>query len=152
MYDVNREQYSDIGKSLEKTLSSIDESIDVIEDMKNDSLEKLEQDMELSLKEVIVGAEMGISDITEEEDTEETPEVKYEVGSKYALESILESGRYIQLEDESIWEVNTDEKKDLNVWEKGEQIILLESQNKTYPYKMLNIESDESVEVKLLSK
>ncbi|KDR96594.1 hypothetical protein SAMN02745945_00158 [Peptoclostridium litorale DSM 5388] len=151
MYDVNREQYSDIENSLKKTLSSIGQSIDVIEDMKNDSFKKLEKDMEFGSKEVIVGAEMGISDITEETDEEETPKVKYEVGNKYALESILESGRYIQLEDESIWEVNTDEEQDLSVWEKGSNIILLESQNKTYPYKMLNIESDESVEVKLLS-
>ena len=151
MYDLNRGRYSEIEKSLEKSLSTIDKSLDVIEDIKNDSFKKLEQEMEFSSKEVIVGEDIGTSDITEEKGLDETTEVKYVVGSKYEFESILESGKYIQLGDESIWEVNFDEEKDLSIWKNGSNIILLESQNKTYPYKMLNIESDESVEVKLLS-
>lgn len=152
MYESNRQRYSEIEDSLQEASRAAKESMEIIEKTKSDYYESLGKEIENSSKEVIAGADMGISDIKDETQSSDLTQKSYGYGTAYELERILESGKYLQFDDKSLWEVNIIEDDDSQMWESGSEVILLESENEEYPYKILNAEMDKSVEAKLLSQ
>lgn len=68
------------------------------------------------------------------------------------VRSVTERGRYVKLEDGSLWEVNPIDRIDSLLWLITEEIVVVASDNPLYPYRLINKDADDAVEAKLLSK
>lgn len=60
------------------------------------------------------------------------------------------SGKYIKLEDGSLWKVSPMDRINALLWLPINNIKVIESDNILYPYKLINLDENEVVEVKLL--
>ncbi len=63
----------------------------------------------------------------------------------------FDSGNSIQLEDDSLWQINPIDRIMCSLWLCEEEIVVAESQNPGYPYFLINTDDEERVEAKLIS-
>lgn len=72
-------------------------------------------------------------------------------GNSHWVNKIIDSGNFIRLEDDSLWQVNPIDRIICRLWLYTEEIVVVESQNPTYPYSLINTDDGEKVEAKLIS-
>jgi len=73
-------------------------------------------------------------------------------GSGHWIEEVSSSGRFIKLEDGSLWEISDLDQVDTNLWLAVSNIIVLENDHPLYPYKLVNTSDGETAEAKLISE
>lgn len=96
----------------------------------------------------------------EEPEPERLPQVaRPEAGKVYAgqpdghsLQSVASEGRYVELDDESLWEVAETERDASAEWESSAEISVEENQPGPFPYKLINHSVNESVLVRLVKQ
>ena len=68
------------------------------------------------------------------------------------IRKVIERGETIQLEDGSIWQISPLSKIDAILWLVTEKIVIVESGNPLYPYKLVNSDGGTSAEAKKISR
>jgi hypothetical protein len=71
------------------------------------------------------------------------------IGQKHWVKSKADGGKYIQLEDESLWEVSSIDKINKMLWLPLDDVVVVESGNPLYPYKLVG--ERDTAEAKLLT-
>ena len=74
------------------------------------------------------------------------------LGDGHWVSKIMERGKYIKLEDGSLWEVSSIDRIDSSLWLITESITVVDNSNALYPYRLINTDSGDAVEAKLLSQ
>ena len=64
----------------------------------------------------------------------------------------LDNGKYILLEDSSLWEISTFDRFNSRFWFKFEDILIVENSSPLFPYKLINLDQGEVLEAKYLGK
>jgi hypothetical protein len=72
-------------------------------------------------------------------------------GGGHWIDSVSNDGKIITLEDNSIWEVSLPDQIDTTLWLPITDIVVTESENPSYPYRLINKDDSETAEAKLLS-
>ncbi len=73
-------------------------------------------------------------------------------GGGHWLKERIDSGNSIQLEDDSLWQVNPIDRINSSLWLPVDDIAVVESQDPSYPYFLINTVDKEKVEAKLISR
>ncbi len=73
-------------------------------------------------------------------------------GGGHWIRKNFDSGRFIQLEDNSLWEVSPIHRIDSMLWLPISEITVIESWNSYYPHLLINTDDGEKVEAKLISR
>ena len=74
------------------------------------------------------------------------------IGKGHWVSKNLDSGYSIKLEDGSLWEISPIDRVDTSLWLVTEEITVTDSGNPMYPYKLINTDTEDVVEAKLLFK
>jgi len=74
------------------------------------------------------------------------------LNSKQWIKKVLDKGKLIQLEDDSIWEVSPIDIIYSMLWLPGTNVYVTESDNPYYAFKIINTYDGEMVEVKFINK
>jgi len=72
------------------------------------------------------------------------------VGSGHWVQQNIESGHFILLEDDSLWEVSSLDRIDATLWLATESITVLDNGGGLWPYKLVNTDTGEAVEAKMV--
>jgi hypothetical protein len=76
-------------------------------------------------------------------------EIYYDVGSRHWISKNYD-GKYIQLEDGSLWEISDFDVIDTRLWLSADDVIVVESDNPSYPYLLINTDDKTKAEAKLI--
>ena len=71
-----------------------------------------------------------------------------DVGGGHWIEKVLDDGSIIKLEDNSLWQVDPLDKIDSALWLPLDNITVIEGDDPTYPYKLVNTDDNHLVDVK----
>ena len=74
------------------------------------------------------------------------------VGSGHWISEKVDRGRFILLEDGSLWEISPIDRINTMLWLVAEKIIVIENADPFYPYKLINSDSGDTAEAKLISQ
>ena len=74
------------------------------------------------------------------------------VGGGHWVSKKIDGGRFIKLEDGSLWEISSIDRINTMLWLVTEEITVIESGNPLYPYKLINSDSGDTAEAKLISR
>ncbi|MEN3039529.1 MAG: hypothetical protein ABDI07_10365 [Candidatus Kryptonium sp.] len=74
------------------------------------------------------------------------------VDSEHWIQKVIDYGKIIVLEDGSLWEVSALDQFISFLWLPMSNIYVIESDNPLYPYKLINIDDDESVQAKYIGQ
>ncbi len=81
------------------------------------------------------------------------PPITVVTGGGHWISKVMDGGRYVKLEDGSLWEVSALDRIDSMLWLMTESIVIVEnSSSVTYPYKLVNKDTGDVVEAKPISK
>lgn len=72
------------------------------------------------------------------------------VGAGHWVSKTLDGGQYVELEDGSLWEISPLDRINTALWLVTEEITVIESSNPFYRYKLINTDSSDSAEAKLI--
>jgi hypothetical protein len=75
----------------------------------------------------------------------------YNMGGGHWVMKNIDSGKYIKLEDGSLWEIYGADMIYTMLWLTMEDITVAESDNPFYPYKLINSDSGDAADAKLIS-
>jgi hypothetical protein len=70
--------------------------------------------------------------------------------SGHWISEVTSNGKFIELEDDSLWEVSPLDTIDSSLWLATEDIVVVESKNPLFPYRLINKDQGETVEAKLI--
>jgi hypothetical protein len=74
-------------------------------------------------------------------------------GLKHWIKSILESGKIVTLDDDSVWEIALFDRWKVRLWLRFDDIVVVDNpSNPFYPYRLINTTKGETAEAKLLSR
>jgi len=68
------------------------------------------------------------------------------------IQKVIDNGKYILLEDKSLWEISPIDVIYTSIWLPITNIVIVESKNPSYPYFLINTDDGEKVEAKLIKK
>ena len=75
------------------------------------------------------------------------------VNSKHWISKKIDGGEFIKLEDGSLWGISPIDKINTTLWLPIEDIVVIENKDSLlYPYKLINTDSGNTAEAKLISK
>lgn len=74
------------------------------------------------------------------------------VGSGHWIGEVMDSGRLVKLEDDSLWEVAPLDRIDTALWLPTTEITVLDGGDPLYPYKLVNTDDGEVANAKLVSQ
>ena len=63
----------------------------------------------------------------------------------------IDSGKYLKLQDHSLWEVHSSSVANARLWHYLSGVVVTESENSSYPFLLINTDAGEVVEAKLLA-
>ena len=72
------------------------------------------------------------------------------VNSSQTIDSVLDGGNLIKLNDGSLWQVSPYDAADSGVWTSSTEITVIEGNDPSYPYKLVNTDDNETVNAKLV--
>lgn len=75
----------------------------------------------------------------------------FNTGGGHWVSKNIDTGKFIKLEDGSLWEISPIDKINSMLWLPISNIMVIESKNPLYPYLLINTDDGEKVEAKLLS-
>lgn len=70
-------------------------------------------------------------------------------GRDHHIQSVEDNGDFIVLEDGSRWQIYEGFVAKTRNWQVGEMITVTENRDELFPYRLINVHKNESVEVKL---
>ncbi len=68
------------------------------------------------------------------------------------IQKVIDNGKYIILEDKSLWEISPIDVIYTSIWLPITNIIIVGSKNPSYPYYLINTDDGEKVEAKLIKE
>jgi len=68
------------------------------------------------------------------------------------IQKVIENGKYILLEDKSLWEISPIDVIYTSIWLPITNILIVESKNRSFPYYLINTDDGEKVAAKLIKK
>lgn len=74
------------------------------------------------------------------------------VSDNHWIQKVIDNGKYILLEDKSLWEISPIDVIYTSIWLPITNIVIVESKNPSYPYYLINTDDGEKVEAKLIKK
>ncbi len=83
------------------------------------------------------------------------PDFHYFDRGLHYVSQLTDGGKFILLEDQSLWEVDSFDEWEVHLWQHVDEIRVVQSfggDNPYYPYTLINLRRGGSVEAKLLSK
>lgn len=72
--------------------------------------------------------------------------------STHWISDNIDSGRFLKLQDGSLWEVSSVDTIDSTLWLPLSQIVITESQNPAWPHLLINTDDGEAIEAKFVAK
>ncbi len=72
------------------------------------------------------------------------------VNSSQTIDSVLDDGNLIKLNDGSLWQVSPYDTADSGVWTSATEITVIDGNDPNYPYKLVNTDDNEKVNAKLI--
>jgi TPR repeat protein len=72
------------------------------------------------------------------------------VNSSQTIDSVLDDGNLIKLNDGSLWQVSPYDAADSGVWTSATEITVIDGNDPNYPYKLVNTDDNETVNAKLI--
>lgn len=72
------------------------------------------------------------------------------LGQHWILEK-LEIGKFIKLEDHSLWEISPYDRSNTQLWLPYEEIFIIESEDENYPYRLMNKNNEDTASAKLIA-
>jgi len=76
----------------------------------------------------------------------------WDTGGGHWIQEVTGSGKYIQLEDDSLWEVSPLDTMDTALWLATTDITVVDSDDALYPYRLINTDDGETAEARLVSR
>lgn len=76
----------------------------------------------------------------------------WDVGDGHWVRENIDIGKYILLEDGSLWEVLSLDTLDSGLWMMLDSIVVVQSETGLYPYRLINTDDKRAVEAKLIGK
>ncbi len=70
--------------------------------------------------------------------------------SSQTIDSILDDGNMIKLNDGSLWQVSPFDVTDSGLWTSASEITVIDGNDPAYPYKLVNTDDNETVNAKLI--
>ena len=80
------------------------------------------------------------------------PQSYFNVGAGHWISEVLSNGKIIKLEDGSFWRVSPLDEFTSSLWLPISDITVIDGDEPSYPYKLVNTDDNEIVNAKLLSK
>lgn len=68
-----------------------------------------------------------------------------DVSSDHWIDSVLDDGNFLKLEDGSLWQISPVDTVTTSIWLGTSEITIIKVDNSTYPYKLVNTDDNESV-------
>lgn len=68
-----------------------------------------------------------------------------DVSSDHWIDSVLDDGNFVKLEDGSLWQISPVDTVTTSIWAGSTEITIIKLDNSTYPYKLINTDDNESV-------
>lgn len=78
--------------------------------------------------------------------------VYFNVGAGHWIRKVIDRGRFVELEDRSLWEVSSIDRIDSMLWLVADPIVVVESDTGLLPYKLVNTDNGDAVEAKLIRR
>ncbi|AHM57838.1 hypothetical protein EAL2_808p03330 (plasmid) [Peptoclostridium acidaminophilum DSM 3953] len=147
VYDASESGYDQILKSASEIVKLSSESVKSLDGIKNDATDNLNN--ELRNQEAAIVTTQQLEDVQQ---TQEDKQSDYELGTTLSIKSVIESGKYVQMADGSLWEVNPSDSAEAEEWSADDEVLLYESTSAVYKYKLFNFDKDVSVEARLVSR
>lgn len=72
-------------------------------------------------------------------------------GGGHWIDSVTDNGNIVILEDDSTWEISPLDRVDTSLWLSTSDIVVTDSNNPAYPYRLINKDDNETAEAKLIS-
>lgn len=102
---------------------------------------------------LIIQRQQLYSDLSQQENRKPSkPAMPLVEADNHWIKKIIERGQTVQLEDGTLWQINPLNKIDAVLWLPTERIVIVESGNPFYPYKLINSDGRSTAEAKLLGK
>lgn len=108
---------------------------------------------------ILLSCEFGLSSLPkslkhkiEELQMEQKKLIDAKGSDDHWIQKVIDNGKFILLEDNSLWEVSSIDIIYSSLWLPISNIIIVESKNPEYPYILINTDDSEKVEVKLIKK
>jgi hypothetical protein len=76
----------------------------------------------------------------------------YAGGSGHLIQSVMDDGSVIKLEDDSLWKVSPIDEINSALWLPATDIAVIDSDDLSYPYKLVNKDDNEVVNARLLEQ
>ncbi|MBF0279643.1 MAG: hypothetical protein HQM13_17725 [SAR324 cluster bacterium] len=73
------------------------------------------------------------------------------LGAHWIMEK-LEGGRFIKLEDDSLWEISSYGRSNSQLWLPYEEVFILETDDDEYPYQIMNKINEDTASAKLIEE
>ncbi len=90
----------------------------------------------------------------QERNTQSVPRARgtcLQTGSGHWVSKTIEGGKYVELEDGSLWEISALDRINSMLWLVTENIAIVASQNPIYPCRMINKDSEDTAEAKRIN-
>lgn len=146
VYDASESGYDQILKSANEIARLANESVKSLDGVKKEATDTLNAELRNQETSVITTQQPEEAQQTEEEQGE------YKLGTTLSIKSVIEDGKYVQMADGSLWEVNPSDSADAQEWRANDEVLLYESTSAVYKYKLFNFDKDSSVEARFVSR
>jgi hypothetical protein len=73
-------------------------------------------------------------------------------GSGHWVRKRISSGRFVLLEDHSLWGISPVDRTNSRVWFSSEQIVVTNNANPRYPYRLINTDTSDTAGARLIAK
>jgi hypothetical protein len=73
-------------------------------------------------------------------------------GSGHCVKKRIGSGRFVLLEDHSLWGISPVDSTNSRVWFSSEQIVVTNNANPRYPYRLINTDTSDTAQARLIAK
>lgn len=74
------------------------------------------------------------------------------MSGRHRVSKNIDGGKFIKLEDGSLWEISPIFISFIRFWLVTQEIIVIENDNPLYPYKLINSDSNDWAEAKFISQ
>lgn len=145
VYDASESGYDQISKAANEIARLASNSVKSLDSIKKEATETLNAELRNQETSVITTQQP-------EEIRQSEAQGEYDLGTTLSIKSVIESGKYVQMADGSLWEVNPSDSADAEEWSADDEVLLYESTSAVYKYKLFNFDKDISVEARLVSR
>lgn len=147
VYGKNKSNYDQILQAANNIVKLSGDSVKSLDGIKKDATDIL--NAELRNQEAVI---LTSQQPEENQQNQAVQEEAYQMGTTLDIKSVMENGKYVQMADGSLWEINPINASDAAKWNAGDEVLLYGSTGAVYKYKLFNFDRDSSVEARLVTK